>query len=354
MKNQNVLLKLCVLAGAGLLMSMSGQQIALAQAIISHTNGDVILGVNAEGHLNVDNSVGTPNVSNSSRTGLGFDFGGGDYRDATSPGCFCEGWGVSATVAAVGVSGYANVDIDGVVNLSVDSFMSTASTATSMVHLTGTPGLTVTQAYSPGAGLAGGAGALFRDDVTITNTTGGTIDDVRYVRVMDWDVPPTEFSEFVTILGTGTTTLLERSHDNGFDTANPLSEFGPINAATADVDFVDDGPNDHGAYFRFNFGSLEDGESATFSIFYGAAENEAAANMLVGLESLELFSYGQSNDGGSPGNSLPTYIFGFSGVGGEPIIPPPPPTSGLPEPGTLLLLGGGLLGLALWRRRRSG
>ena len=26
------------------------------------------------------------------------------------------------------------------------------------------------------------------------------IDDVRYVRVIDWDIPPTEFEEFITFL----------------------------------------------------------------------------------------------------------------------------------------------------------
>jgi len=59
-------------------------------------------------------------------------------------------------------------------------------------------------------------------DVTIANSTASDLTDVRYVRVMDWDVPPTEFNEYVTIKGTTTTTLLELSHDDGFDTPNPL------------------------------------------------------------------------------------------------------------------------------------
>jgi len=297
----------------------------------------VALGVNDDGSLNT-----IPNItSNAGRTGLAFKFADGSWRDATAPGCFCEGWGVSANGTA---SGYANVSSDGGPhNLTFGAATGvTGSTVTTTASLTSLPGLVVTQAYKPATNAPG---ALFRVDVTISNTTGSSLANVKYVRVMDWDVPPTEFNEFVTIKGTASTTLLEESGANGFNSANPLAAYGAAGYGCHDVDCTDAGPADHGAYFRFNFGGLADGESYTFSIFYGAAGSEADALAAVAAEDLELYSFGQSRDGAGTGSPA-TYIFGFTGVGGTPV-------EEVPEPGTLALIGLGLAGLAAARRRKQ-
>ncbi|MBM3522736.1 MAG: PEP-CTERM sorting domain-containing protein, partial [Alphaproteobacteria bacterium] len=93
-----------------------------------------------------------------------------------------------------------------------------------------------------------------------------------------------------------------------------------------------------------------DGEEKSFSIFYGAANSETAANTLLGLVGIELFSFGQSDGNGATGTPG-TYVFGFKGVGGVVIVPVP--VDPVPVPATALLFGAGLLGLAGLRRKAA-
>ena len=324
---------LTVLTGVALASSAYGS------AIIK--TGDVYLGVNDLGNLNVSDPYGV--TINSSYTGVTL----GRIGDATSPGCLCEGWGVSGS----GASGYAN-EASGTAGLTLSSFATDdvgagpGTFATSVVTLDGST-LTVTQHY---AAAAAAPGALFANSVTIKNTGAVAVTDVRYVRVMDWDIPPTEFREFVTIKGTATTTQLELSHNDGFESGDPLAFSDEIfPGGTTDVDFEDVGPADHGAYFKFLFGDLEPGESQEFTIFYGGANNEAAALAALGAVGVELFSLGQStNADGGPANDAHTFIFGFKGVGGEIIVPPPR----VPEGGTTLVLLGSVMGGLMMARRR--
>lgn len=328
-----------------LLTNTSG---ARAASVIFNTGNastaNVALGVNNFGHLNVTDPTGTVRTTNGSGGAFGvaakYPVGGANtWQDATTPGCLCEGWGISGTVGGTNYSASASVDNGGVNNLTLTSFVTDAtagqgSFATSKVALTNLSGLSVTQDYR----VAASTPALFEDKVTITNTTGSDISNLRYVRAMDWDVPPNEFNELVTIGGVGTTSLLELSNDNGFANPNPLVNSSPINAGTLNTNFTDDGPRDHGAYFKFNFGALAAGESRSFSIFYGAASTEDQANAALGAAAIELYSFGQSSGNGATG--IPqTYIFGFTGVGGVAVMPPP---TAVPEPFTIVgtLIGG--------------
>ncbi|HEX2854151.1 MAG TPA: PEP-CTERM sorting domain-containing protein [Opitutaceae bacterium] len=337
--NIRAISKMAVIA----LLVGAGSHRAHAGAVITNPSGTVSLGVNDAGHLNFTDGILTAPNGAGGAVGVSI-IDGGVRRDSTSPGCLCEGWGVSGS----GVSGYANISTDGGVNnLTVDSFTSTATTATSTVHVGTLPDLVVTQAYAPAAEAPD---VLFRDLVTITNTGAVAITDVRYVRVMDWDVPPTEFAEFVTIAGTASTTLLARSHDNGFNTANPLGGDAPIIGSTVDVDFADVGPADHGAYFRFDFGTLAAGESKTFSVYYGAGFSEASVLGALGDVGIELYSLGQSGGGAATGTPY-TYAFGFKGVGGVVVLPPS--GGAVPEPSTYGLIGAAMLGAVVYLRRRK-
>ena len=333
---------------------------AQAAAIIFNTGNastaNVALGINDLGHLNVVDPTGTVTTSNGTSGAFGvagkYVVGGlNTYQDATTPGCFCEGWGVSGRIGGTSYSANASADSrnGGIRNLTLSSFVTNASAgtgnfATSTVSLTDLPGLLITQDYR----VAANTSALFENKVTISNTTGSAITDLRFVRDMDWDIPPTAFSELVTIGGVGTTSFLELSHDNGFADTNPLAITTPINAATLNTNFTDNGPTDHGAYFKFNFGTLAAGDSRSFSIFYGAAPNEVAANAALGATGIELYSFGQSNGNGATGNPQ-TYIFGFQGVGGNAVVP-----TAVPEPFTIVgTLVGGTAALRMRKKLKS-
>jgi hypothetical protein len=332
-----------LIAAALAVVGTLGLSSAQAGTVIYNTGSaataTVALGVNDDGSLNTGSGL-TANGGAGGSLGLAYKFADGRFYDGTSPGCLCEGWGVSVNGTT---SGFANVSTDGGANnLTFGGPTSVTSTSvTTTAALTSLRGLTVEQAYT----VSSATSALFKNTVTIKNTTGATVNNVKYVRVMDWDIPPTEFNEYVTIKGTATTTALEKSHDNGFNTANPLADFGARDVSTVDTDFADNGIDDHGAYFRFNFGSLDDGESITFNIFYGATGTEASAIAAIAAESIELYSLGQSR-GGELTGSPATYIFGFSGVGGVPV-------EGVPEPGSLALVGLALAGLGMSRRGRK-
>jgi type IV pilus assembly protein PilY1 len=311
--------------------------IGYSQAIITNGTG-IYLGVNPTGNLNVPDGTGgiTLTPTNSGAIGLYFATTDGE---STAPGCLCEGWGVGVNGTTVG---YANVDAGGVSNLTVDSFVTTASTANSLVHLTSLPLVTVRHEFGPSS-----SSSLMQVVVTITNGTAGTLTNVRYDRTMDWDIPPTTFDEFVTIQGWPATNLVATSN-NGFATPNPYTpDLGLIGGAGAVLNgnFTDAGSADHGARFIFGFGSLAPGATQTFTIFYGAATTESGALAALGAVGAEVYSFGQPN-GGQTSGAPNTFIFAFKGVGGTPV----PPT--VPEPSSILLLGSGLAGLAVWMKKR--
>lgn len=275
-------------------------------------NGTVLLAVNPTGELNT--ADGTGSAAGPGDAGLEFLPTG---NDSTSPGCLCEGWGVADP--ATGVWGGANIAELGAggENLTLESFTHTGSTATSVVTVNdgdGMPYFRVTHEYVPSAATPN----LYQVNVTIENMSGAPIATVQYRRVMDWDVEPTAFSEFVTIDG-GSASALTYTSDDGFASSNPLS--GP-SSILGEGDMVDSGPSDHGALFDFDFGPLGAGASLSFVIFYGGAASESEAQAALAAVGAEAYSFGQTSDdpaGGTPN----TFIFAFGKVGGAAIFTPP-------------------------------
>ena len=315
---------------------------ARAQAIVTNGSG-LGVGIRETGAMGVSGIRPAEAGRRQAQTGGGLvglafvaDYGSGlEWRDATTPGCLCEGFGVSAN----GIAGFDGNGFSGLTVLDAGGTIVNPSRFTTLVALSGLAGVTIAHDYHPSA-----SPNLYEATVTISNTTADTVTDVRYTRVMDWDVPPTEFSEFVTLQGVGLGNLID-SCDDGFESANPLSNCTGILFTNANA--VDSGPADHGARFTFGFGDLAAGATKTFNIFYGAAGTEAAALAALGAAGAEgIYSFGQSNGGQRTGGPA-TFIFGFGGVGAPPIDPT------VPEPSTMVLLAGGLATAIGRRYRRS-
>ncbi len=284
---------------------------AFAGAIITY--GNTSLGVNDQGHLNFSGlgpgGFGTYGVY---RAGVG---------DAIAPGCLCEGWGVAVTGSGGRTSGWASIDNGGIGGLgATGTFGSTTSTATSSVSLSGAP-LTVQHSFGPSL-----AADVFQVQVSITNTGSDPLMNLVFRRSMDWDVPPTTFSELVTHKGVAANLTSNGGNvlyasDNGFANSNPLVGAGSIQPGTINTDFTKSGPDDHGSVFDFAFGDLAPGATRIFNIFYGSRESEASAFSALSQLGVAsgtgaplpggLYSLGQPSNG-SPG----TFLFAFGGVGG--------------------------------------
>ncbi|PKQ12695.1 MAG: hypothetical protein CVT70_07160 [Alphaproteobacteria bacterium HGW-Alphaproteobacteria-1] len=284
---------------------------ASAQVIID--NGTIQLGINPAGNL-VVGSIGLTFLDTTAASG-----------EVLAPGCACEGWGVAdlstGAFAEAGQSfGFSNI-VSSTVTASgtgTDA-ASTGSAATSVTNIAdGALSLRLTHDFAPSAATAN----LYQVDVMIENTGAGDVGNLVYRRAMDWDVPPTEFIEFVTIGGWPATNLIGSS-DDGFVTGNPNEPLTTLSPdAVLNGNFTDSGPTDHGAVFDFGFGTLGVDEVRDFQIFYGAAASEADAFLALGAVGAEVFSLGQpSTPEGDTLGTPQTFIFGFAGVGGTPIPP---------------------------------
>lgn len=282
-------------------------------------NGSFVqLGINASGNLNIPGGISPPQCP-TNLVGLRYIPTNGD---ATSPGNPNEGWGVAnADVATIIFSAFVSARF-GLNNLTIEP--GTGVTKTTGQILPNSVGsayrsivadtfgrVEVTHNFKPSKCFN-----LYRIDVTIKNI-GGLIGDLRYRRVVDWDIPPFCFREFVQIhVGSGPNLLL--STTDGFRSPDPLATPGPFVGAPPTTLFPGDpdyfgGPVDQGVLFDLQFGQLKPCRKRKFTIFYGASETVEEALAAINAVGASMYSLGiPRNEAFEPSFDGPNiYILAF-------------------------------------------
>lgn len=313
LRRRLALLPLALLAFAAALALLPH---ASANAVLD--NGDLRIGLQDTGNLGV--CCGPVGAYDHGIVGLRQD---GTELDGISPGCVCEGWGVSYDGA---VSGYANQGL-GSGGLTGTAFSATGDSATSVTHA---GDLRVEHAVAPSLVTP----YLFTFDVTLTNTGTAPHGDVQYRRTADFDADPTPFDESMSIQAAAPLPPeLAYSCSDGFGPSDPLAPWscstpyyreGPPTAPG----FTDDGPSDSGAMLDLAFGSLAPGGSVRFQLHYGVAPTEADADAAVAAVGASWWAYAQnSGPNGTTAGTPATYILAYTAVGGVPSCSGSPPSA---------------------------
>lgn len=120
---------------------------------------------------------------------------------------------------------------------------------------------------------------------------------------MDRDVEPTAFSKYVTIGADGVVAPPEIrfTSNDGFESSDPTDPWSNIDATGLFEDF---GPTDQGAMIEIDLGTLYPSDPAvTFTMYYGAAPDEATALDALDDVGAELYSIAQPDtaDGATTG-----------------------------------------------------
>ena len=324
----------------------------------------IMLGVDPAGNLNTPNNSGTAATNSLNQTkdsagktlsnvnagsiGISYYWPGTKkvgstssyipgWYDSTSQGNKWESWSAGAidnrtqqawaSISAQIGQGNATA----LTTMTVKSFTVDATSIKSTVWIndtSGLPMLEVTHLYGPTAGATNKN--LFQGLVTITNISGGTLQDVRYRRNMDWDVLENVLSPSVdavgvrsSYLGTNYPKIWSYCDNGGEDNvhANPFVACKPYNSNTLNQDYAGSNGQPNAIYgtgssFDFQFGELFCNESATFYIYYGAGDSRAT--LASAMTSVGVTTYSMGYD---PNYPTLAYAFGFKGVSGTAVAP---------------------------------
>jgi hypothetical protein len=288
---------------------------------VTMDNGTMVLGLNTYGCLIVPvNRWETQTVDNVTSWSIGLLYRPTMYDGVASayPG---EGWGVQDFDTGQGFGG-ANEAGTTVTSYSNSLTWDTSSNVAHVHTVTqSSGGFTVDHFwYSPNDNI-------FACDVVIQNTTGASQPNVVYRRLVDWDIEPTAFNEFITLYwwfpgspavwaaltGFGLNNPVQRSDPFGRGLGGPYSYANSPDPNQPDGhNWLDSGPDDWGACHDLGLGQMAQGATARFSFFYSVtatrAENEklrppnsvyslatpsTAGNPALGTPNCSQFVYGQ-------------------------------------------------------------
>ncbi|GBF89234.1 hypothetical protein Rsub_02111 [Raphidocelis subcapitata] len=306
---------------------------AAAQSCPLRTD-DVTIGVDLGGQLNAPYSPGTDPLG-VGRIGLRAIFNGTELT-STEKGCPCEGWGASAVDASGATRAvyYNNANSNAPASPTLaPGPVPPGDTCTAESSVP--DAFTVKHVYEPS-----GEPNVFRVVVTINNTGTTTLSQVRYRRVMDFDIDPTPYREYITLdyNGNDQPEMLEAWSDNGFASSEPgdPAAVGTV-IVPPNTKALLSGPEDHGAVFQFKFADLAPGESITFNTFYGAAPTDEQAKAALAGVGAEVWALAYSTIGNSSTgfqanlNGSAVFFFAFGGVGGVPLPLPDSDGDGIPD-----------------------
>lgn len=262
----------------------------------------------------------------------------GTWTEVLNYGTLVDAFGASAKIGVGGTDFYggASSASPGISNLdpatiqfTTETAKTTVKAAKTTVKVTGQP-LKITHNFKPSTDTDD----LYEITVTYKNTHAtDSLTDLRYRRVMDFDVPePVVFDECISIFHTSPK-FLEYAHNNPFtsdndprsnQSLNSLSGFascipGTNNCPQAPGPNMDFGPYDQGAFFNFHFAgfTIPPGGTFEFNIYYGASANKAAADAAVSAVGATTAAYafnpGDANScSNSDGSNPAVFIFAFS------------------------------------------
>ena len=359
---------LSVLFGLQCSVNVYGQSSFPSFGIIHNSlipaNQTIMLGINPAGNLNTIDGAGTVatnslNVSkdssgrnlsgvNAGSVGISYYWAGAKevgihssdsylpgWYDSTSQGSKWESWAAGA-IDNRNQQAWASISqqigqgkATAATTMTVKSFTVDTTSVKSTVWIndtSGVPMLEVTHLYGPTSGPTNQS--LFQGLVTITNISGGTLRDVRYRRSMDWDSIENMTNAYVDAFGIASSyngsnyPKIWSYCDNGGEDnihANPFTPCRPFNSSSLNQDSV--GLHGQiGSSFDFQFGDLQCNESATFYIYYGAANSKTV--LANAMTSVGVTTYSMGYD---PSYPTLAYAFGFKGVSGT-AVPPALPT----------------------------